>query len=724
MSEKVRSYSSKAGRANFRFIYYLSLVLLLLTTISFSYMLIIHLNISRIIRIIAIIVLIISFISIFLTHICFRQMFKPINRIAEYAKTISQGELNISDIVVQDNDSMGFLARAFNDMKSNLLLFIEQTKNNILVISESVDRMSKSTEMSYKGNEQVSCTIQEIAFKTQEQLELVKNTVSNLDQVSRRVDNILTHIKDTENLTMSTSSITENGIRNINEYNEQMDVISSSLKNTYDFINKLESSIKEITGIVDFITNISEQLKMLALNASIEAARAGEAGKGFAVVAKETTNLSEAAKDGTRKINSLIASIMDNSSSVEASIGDCIKNFDRGKQLFSNVKDVFNEINKQSSIVINRMKEINQETSYINQSAKETTLLSQKLFEASNTVTSSTHEVAAVIEEGVVGLQEISDSSNKLSSMLLKIEKLISRFNTNVKPVDKKPSRHLRLGVIYPCHAEFWQSVKQGIMYAKRELLSNNTEVQCIEIEDITADNFKKAMEDLIQKGFDGISVVGYYKEIISLINKAVERGIPVATFNGDLPDSRRLVFVGQNPYEAGLLAGEMMLKELGGSGRIGIITSNFNINDHQLRISGFKKFIEKVKNSSIVFEDEAHDNDDEAYQKVRNYIKQDGNIDGIFIAAGGIAGVARAIEESGMSRKIKIICFDFIESTINYIKKGVISSSIGQDPFGQGYSPLIYLYNYIVAGEKPEKEKMWTRMDVVNSANVNDILI
>ena len=76
------------------------------------------------------------------------------------------------------------------------------------------------------------------------------------------------------------------------------------------------------------------------------------------------------------------------------------------------------------------------------------------------------------------------------------------------------------------------------------------------------------------------------------------------------------------------------------------------------------------------------------------------------------------------MGSKIKIICFDFIESTINYIKKGIISSSIGQDPFGQGYSPLVYLYNYIVAGQKPSSDKMWTRMDVVNLENVNDILI
>lgn len=711
------------AKLNFRLLFYLSMSVLLLTVMFIACILGVHINISGTLKTSVIAALIILFISIVSIYISVKLMFKPINHIASYAKTISQGELNISDIVVQDTNSVGMLARAFNDMKSNLLFFIEQTKNNMITISESVDRMSKSTEMSYKGNEQVSHTIQGIASKTQEQLELVKGTVDNLGEVCKRVDNIMKHIKGTEELNMNTGSITESGIRNINEYNEQMDVISSSLKSTYDFISKLKGNIVEITGIVDFIANISEQLKMLALNASIEAARAGEAGRGFAVVAKETTNLSDAAKEGTGKISNLVTAILKNSSSVEVSINDCIKNFEHGKQLFSSVRNSFNEINKQSGIILERMKEISSEASYIDKSAKETTMLSQRLYDASNTVTSSTQEVATAIEEGVAGLQEISNSSNTLSSMLSRIEKLTSRFNTNVKPVDKMPARHLKFGVIFPCHAEFWKSVRQGIIYAKKQLLSKDTDVECIELNNIDVDSFKKSMEVLIQKGCDGISVVGYYKELIPLINSAVDRGMPVATFNSDLPDSKRLVFSGQNPYDAGLLAGKMMIRELAKGGRVGIITSSFSINDHQLRIEGFKKAIEKIKNISIAFEDECHDNDNEAFEKTKKLISN-GGVDGIFVVAGGIAGVARAVEESGMGGKIKIICFDFIESTINYIRKGIISASIGQDPFAQGYSPLVYLYNYLVSGQKPANEKMWTRMEVVNSQNVNDILV
>jgi methyl-accepting chemotaxis protein/ribose transport system substrate-binding protein len=83
---------------------------------------------------------------------------------------------------------------------------------------------------------------------------------------------------------------------------------------------------------------------------------------------------------------------------------------------------------------------------------------------------------------------------------------------------------------------------------------------------------------------------------------------------------------------------------------------------------------------------------------------------------------VAKAVEELGL--KGKIVCFDFVEETINCIKNGTITCSIGQDPFSQGHSPIIYIYNYIAAGQKPSQGKVWTRMDIVDSSNVNNILV
>ena len=72
------------------------------------------------------------------------------------------------------------------------------------------------------------------------------------------------------------------------------------------------------------------------------------------------------------------------------------------------------------------------------------------------------------------------------------------------------------------------------------------------------------------------------------------------------------------------------------------------------------------------------------------------------------------------MTGKVKVVSFDFVEETMQYVKKGVISATIGQDPFAQGHDPAIRLYNYLVAGVVPPGGRLLTRSDFVTKDNIS----
>lgn len=97
--------------------------------------------------------------------------------------------------------------------------------------------------------------------------------------------------------------------------------ITYNLRSLNQEIELVKKNSEEIIGILDFITNIANQIKLLGFNAAIEAARAGEAGKGFAVVANEIRSLSESSKNTAHEIRRLVQQIDGNIGAVVHSSG-------------------------------------------------------------------------------------------------------------------------------------------------------------------------------------------------------------------------------------------------------------------------------------------------------------------------------------------------------------------------------------------------------------------
>ena len=94
------------------------------------------------------------------------KFFRSISTVEESANLLSHGDLNISDILADETQGVESLTVAFNDMKRNLLNFIDSTKGNVIVLSEAIDTMTKSLDMSYKGNEHIATSMNIVAEST------------------------------------------------------------------------------------------------------------------------------------------------------------------------------------------------------------------------------------------------------------------------------------------------------------------------------------------------------------------------------------------------------------------------------------------------------------------------------------------------------------------------------------------------------------------------------
>jgi methyl-accepting chemotaxis protein len=89
----------------------------------------------------------------------------------------------------------------------------------------------------------------------------------------------------------------------------------------------------------------------------------------------------------------------------------------------------------------------------------------------------------------------------------------------------------------------------------------------------------------------------------------------------------------------------------------------------------------------------------------------------GIYVTVAG-AGAAWAVADAGLAGKVTIICHDLTNEAMPYVVKGVITATIGQDPYAQGHDPVIHLFNHLVAGWQPDESRMLTANEFVTSSN------
>lgn len=648
------------------------------------------------------------------------RFFRGIKLIDQNAELLSQGKLNISDIMSDKTKGLEALTLAFNDMKRNLLSFIESTKSNVIVLSDAVDKVTKSLDMSYKGNEHIASNMATVAEKAQEQLKIVKDTLEAIEEVTDRTNSITNSLANIEAFVENTVKMTEDGSGHLDKYNEQMDVISTNLSDTAAFIEALNAHLKEIDQVNGLIINITEQLKLLSLNSAVEAARAGEAGRGFVVVAQEMNKLSAATRDSIGQINKLLTNILSSNAKVSDSIASCVDSFNISKDIFNSVKESFYTINKNAYILNDDMKKVYEESQLINKNTIGISEKGQILHDASNEISSITQDVAAVTEEELAENEEINNQALSLQNMLSSIEKLLKRYKTSVVPVPQVSQKRLKIALLSPLDHPFWQGVRQGALFAQNELKAKNVDVDYIGFERVD-DRFNATFKEKIDQNYDGIIVPGFVGGIEDYVMDANRKNIPVMSFNCDFNEgTERLSYFGPDINASGVLAGEILIKALDGEGEVAIIRGNLDNSINKVRRDTIVETVRKKKKMKVVADIEAEVSDDLVYKNTIEALDQFPNLAGIVVTTGGIIGAAKAVQDRKLVGKTKIVCFDYDNDIIEMIKKGVIYAAMGQDPFGQGHDPIISMYNYLVAGEKPDSIT-YTRTELIDIRSVSE---
>ena len=189
--------------------------------------------------------------------------------------------------------------------------------------------------------------------------------------------------------------------------------------------------------------------------------------------------------------------------------------------------------------------------------------------------------------------------------------------------------------------------------------------------------------------------------EIVQKIDELKKKQIAVVTVNSDVLDSSRIAYVGCRYKKSGsVAAGILGMINRGNEEQYAVIGSSIKNLAVERRVQGIIETLETdypwIRITDRLYNE---DNDEISYSEVKKLLGRRSDLDGICFAGAGSEGGIRAVLESG--KKLKIVTFDLTEAIGRYLKENVVTATVCQNPYRQGYDGTDLLGKYLLWNQK-----------------------
>ena len=280
-----------------------------------------------------------------------------------------------------------------------------------------------------------------------------------------------------------------------------------------------------------------------------------------------------------------------------------------------------------------------------------------------------------------------------------------------------------RIGVVTQLsQSSFMIQVNKGLQDASNRLRERGIEVVIKENVSVDEQQQLEALQELEAEGMDALAIMPVDCDSIrEKINQLVEeKHIPVVTFNTDIVGTKRTCFVGLDNWKSGQAAAGLMGLMMHGHGRVLGITGYFSNSAGSRRVDGFVAELKKnFSDMELVGVQSSLDHTEEVEKIIVNAMTAFPDLEGIFVASGGQAGVKRAFERLNLEKRPYVIIYDLTPKNKNALLEGTVDFLIDQEGYEQGYRALNILEDIIKRGNSPENEYMYTEINIKTKYNV-----
>lgn len=302
-------------------------------------------------------------------------------------------------------------------MIEEMRLMHEKSVETSKTLMGMVKELSHITKNSMDSNRQIVEETGNVLDSFSKNSEEITGINERTQDINERLEELTAINRQLSDLANQVNQLSKENQNKMNSATESMEQIHRSTNECKEIVWKLGEESKEILGIIQVITGISQQTNILALNATIEAARAGEHGKGFAVVAEEIQKLAEQTRNAVDNIGTIVTASVEDT-------GRAVKVMEQSAELTETGMESMSEVGSSTASITSSNEKMTKQIMEMDHTVENIWIQSDEVAKGMQQVNISTQNNYKAIEQVNAATQENSAGVEKIEDMVVRIRTL------------------------------------------------------------------------------------------------------------------------------------------------------------------------------------------------------------------------------------------------------------------------------------------------------------
>lgn len=311
-----------------------------------------------------------------------------------------------------------------------------------------------------------------------------------------------------------------------------------------------------------------------------------------------------------------------------------------------------------------------------------------------------------------------------------KVMKIMDEIDYKPNPIARflGSNKKYRIVALIPDPAgdPYWAQTNQGLLQAQTEWTQYGIRIELYAFDRYGKESFMKIAQDVLSVKPDAVLTAPiFYDEALPVFNLFKSNNIPYVLFNTNIPAARPLSFIGQDLFQSGKVAAELMHFGQHLDGKLAVLHLDEDIHNsiHLLeKERGFREYFKNNNNIKFEINEYNFNPIDPSFPDQLRALFNDPQLRGILVStSNGTSIVASALEKFG-KKDIRLIGYDILSENLTYLRSGTIDFLINQNPKRQAYLGISHLVNHLMFKENAPDLDLFP-LEVITQQNLDSYL-